>query len=201
MGASFPAYRTFALDELKEATNNFDESSFISEGPNGQIYKGVLSDGMAVTIRGLKMRKRHSPQNYMHHIELISKLRHSHLISALGHSFECNQDDSSVSTIFLVFEFVPNKTLRSCVSAGSASEKLSWTQRILAAIGVVKGIQFLHTGIVPGLYSNNLKITDVLLDNNLNVKISSYNIPLSAETRRTVSNGPYPGLKGNVQER
>ena len=62
------------------------------------------------------MRKRHSPQTYMHHIELISKLRHSHLVSALGHSFECNQDDSSVSTIFLIFEFVPNKTLRSCVS-------------------------------------------------------------------------------------
>ncbi|XP_057727348.1 probable inactive leucine-rich repeat receptor-like protein kinase At3g03770 isoform X1 [Arachis stenosperma] len=203
MGASFPAYRTFALDELKEATNNFDASSFVSEGPHGQIYKGVLSDGMPITIRGLKMRKRHSPQNYMHHIELISKLRHSHLINALGHSFECNQDDSSVSTIFLIFEFVPNKSLRSyvSVSAGSPSEKLSWTQRILAAIGVVKGIQFLHTGIVPGLYSNNLKITDVLLDNNHNVKISSYNLPLSAETRRLVSNGPYPGLKGNFQER
>jgi len=37
MGASLPAYRTFALDELKEATNNFDESSFISEGPHGQV--------------------------------------------------------------------------------------------------------------------------------------------------------------------
>jgi len=37
MGASLPAYRTFALDELKEATNNFDASCIISEGPNGQV--------------------------------------------------------------------------------------------------------------------------------------------------------------------
>jgi len=37
MGASLPAYRTFALDELKESTNNFDASSFISEGPHGQV--------------------------------------------------------------------------------------------------------------------------------------------------------------------
>ncbi|KAK7283960.1 hypothetical protein RIF29_13710 [Crotalaria pallida] len=198
MGASLPAYRTFALEELKEATNNFDESCFISEGPYGQIYKGVLSDGMHIAIRGLKMKKRHSTQSYMHHVELISKLRHLHLVSALGHSFECNQDDSSVSTIFLIFEFVPNRSLRSCVS-GSCGEKLSWTQRIAAAIGVVKGMQFLHTGIVPGLYSNNLKITDTLLDNNLNVKINSYNLPLSAETKRVVSNGTSPGLKGNVQ--
>ncbi|KAJ1411589.1 Protein kinase domain [Sesbania bispinosa] len=200
MGASFPAYRTFPLDELKEATNNFDASCFISEGPHGQIYKGVLSDGMHIAIRGMKIRKKHSPQTYMHHVELISKLRHSHLVSALGHSFECNQDDSNVNTIYLIFEFVPNKSLRSCVS-GSSGEKLSWTQRIAAAIGVVKSIQFLHTGIVPGLYSNNLKITDILLDNNHNVKISSYNLPLYAENKRMVNNGTSPGLKGNLQAR
>ncbi|XP_047168867.1 probable inactive leucine-rich repeat receptor-like protein kinase At3g03770 [Vigna umbellata] len=200
MGASLPPYRTFALDELKEATNNFDSSCFISEGPHGQIYKGVLSDGMHISIRGLKMRKRHSPQTYMHHVEMISKLRHSHLVSALGHAFECNQDDSCVNSVFLIFEFVPNRSLRSCVS-GSSGEKISWTQRIAATIGVVKGIQFLHTGIVPGLYSNNLKITDIVLDNNHNVKISSYNLPLSSENKRMISNGTYPGLKGNVQAR
>jgi len=62
------------------------------------------------------MRKRHSPQTYMHHVEMISKLRHSHLVSALGHAFECNQDDSCVNSVFLIFEFVPNRSLRSCVS-------------------------------------------------------------------------------------
>lgn len=43
---------------------------------------------------------------------------------------------------------------------------------------VAKGIQFLHTGIVPGIFSNNVKITDVLLDPSLHVKLSSYNLPL-----------------------
>ncbi|CAK8561248.1 unnamed protein product [Lathyrus sativus] len=200
MGTGLPAYRTFSLDQLKEATNNFDESSLISEGPLGQIYKGVLSDGMHITIRGMKIRKKHSPQAYMHHVELISKLRHSHLVSSLGHSFECNQDDSSVNTIFLIFEFIQDKSLRSRIS-GSNGEKLCWTQRIAATIGVVKGIQYLHTGIVPGLYSNNIKITDILLDNNHNVKISSYNLPIYAENKRMVSNGTSHGVKGNLQAR
>lgn len=70
---------------------------------------------------------------------------------------------------------------------GSSGQKLGWAQRIAAAIGVVKGIQFLHTGIVSGLYSNNLKITDILLDNNLNVKISSYTLPLLAENKMMVN--------------
>jgi len=73
------------------------------------------------------------------------------------------------------------------LSIGYSREKISWTRRIAATIGVVKGVQFLHTGIVPGLYSNNLKITDILLDNNHNVKISSYNLPLSAENKRMVN--------------
>ena len=72
------------------------------------------------------------------------------------------------------------------IPGGHAWQKLQWTHRIAAAIGVAKGIQFLHTGIVPGVYSNNLKITDVLLDQNLVAKISSYNLPLLAENRGMV---------------
>ncbi|KAK9290834.1 hypothetical protein L1049_009012 [Liquidambar formosana] len=184
-----PAYRAFSLEELEEATNNFDTSTFIGEGSHGQMYRGQLKDGSLVAIRCLKMKKSHSTQNFMHHIELISKLRHRHLVSALGHCFECYLDDSSVSRIFLIFEYVPNGTLRSRISEGHRRQELTWTQRIAAAIGVAKGIQFLHTGIVPGVFSNNLKITDILLDQNLVAKISSYNLPLLAENMAKVGSG------------
>ncbi|XP_010549698.1 PREDICTED: probable inactive leucine-rich repeat receptor-like protein kinase At3g03770 [Tarenaya hassleriana] len=173
-----PAYRTFSLEELEYATNNFETSAFMGEGSQGQIYRGKLKDGSFVAIRCLKMKKSCSTQNFMHHIELIAKLRHRHLVSALGHCFECYLDDSTVSRMFLVFEFVPNGNLRSWISDGHMGRLLTWEQRISAAIGVAKGIQFLHTGIVPGVYANNLKITDILLDNNLGPKISSYNLPL-----------------------
>ncbi|XP_043690989.1 probable inactive leucine-rich repeat receptor-like protein kinase At3g03770 isoform X2 [Telopea speciosissima] len=176
-----PAYRTFSLEELEEATHNFDSSTFMDEGSHGQIYRGRLSDDSLVTIRCLKLKRRYSTQHFMHNIELISKLRHRHLVSALGHCFECYLDDSSVSRIFLVFEYVSNGTLRSHLSEGFAGQTLTWTQRIGAAIGVAKGIQFLHMGILPGVFSNSLKITDVLLDQSLVAKISSYNLPLLTE--------------------
>lgn len=54
-------------------------------------------------------------------------------------------------------------------------------QRISAAIGIAKGIQYLHTVMMPGEYSNNLEITDILLDHNLDSKISCYNLPLLGE--------------------
>ncbi|KAL6560153.1 hypothetical protein OROHE_006391 [Orobanche hederae] len=173
-----PAYRMFSVEELVEATNNFDTSAFMGEGSHGQMYKGQLSDGSFVAIRCLKLKRNYS----MPHIEMISKLRHQHLVSALGHCFEYYLDDSSVSRVCLVFEYVPNGTLRSWISERHARRKLTWAQRISAATGVAKGIQFLHTGIVPGLVANNIKITDVLIDQHLVTKINSYNLPLLSDS-------------------
>lgn len=77
-----------------------------------QMYRGQLRDGSYVAIRCLKMKRSRSTQNLMRHIEMISKLRHQHLVSAVGHCFECCLDDSTVSRIFLIFEYVPNGNLR-----------------------------------------------------------------------------------------
>ncbi|KAL2503192.1 putative inactive leucine-rich repeat receptor-like protein kinase [Forsythia ovata] len=155
------------------------------------MYRGQLKDGSFIAIRCLKIKRNHSTQHFMSHVQLLSKLRHHHLVSALGHCFGYYLDDSSVSRVFLVFEYAPNGTLRSWISVCSRSpsylaekhisQKLTWAQRIAAATGVAKGVQFLQTGIVPGLFSNNLKITEILLDQNLAAKISSYNLPLLAE--------------------
>lgn len=187
-----------------------------------QMYRGRLSDGSLVAIRCLKLKKSHSSQNFNRHIELISKLRYRHLASALGHCFEYYLDDSSVSRLFLIFEYISNGTLRSNISGkwlalpishgpapcpyfvnrlhqlksaiwwlfseGVGGQVLTWTQRIAAAIGVAKGIQFLHAGIIPGLFGNDLRITNILLDQNLVAKISSYNLPVLAENmKREVS--------------
>lgn len=172
-----PAYRNFLLDEIKEATANFDNSNLIGEDPYGPVYTGRFSNDNLVAIRVLKMKKRRGVQAYTHHMELLSKLRHINLVSALGHCFEYHTEDSTVRTIYLIFELVSNGTLRDFISG----KKPTWSQRTTAAIEVAKGIQFLQTGILPGLYSNNLRMTDILLDHNLHVKLNRYNLPLLAE--------------------
>ncbi|XP_027350105.1 probable inactive leucine-rich repeat receptor-like protein kinase At3g03770 isoform X2 [Abrus precatorius] len=192
-----PTYRSFSLEEIEAATNYFDTASLMGEDSYGKMYRGQLKNGSLVAIRCIEMKKRYSTQNFMHHIELISKLRHRHLVSALGHCFECSLDDSSVSKVFLVFEHVPNGTLKSWIFDGHDRKSLSWTQRIGAAIGVAKGIQFLHTGIVPGVYSNNLKIEDVLLDQNLVAKISSYHLPLLSNMGKVRHGNSSSGLKNS----
>lgn len=67
---------------------------------------------------------------------------------------------------------------------------LKWPQRMAITIGIARGVQFLHTGIAPGVFGNKLNIENVLLDKSLTAKISSYNIPLlsKVETDETLFN-------------
>ncbi|ERM93573.1 hypothetical protein AMTRI_Chr03g55930 [Amborella trichopoda] len=188
-----PPYRNFSLEELEEATDNFHTSTFMGEGSHDQMYKGILSDGSVVAIRCLKLKQKYSPQTFLPHIELISKIRHRHLVSVLGHCIECYLDDSTVSRLLLIFEYVPYGTLRANVCERMGGEPLSWTQRLAAAIGVARGIEFLHTGVVPGLFDNDLKITNILLDQNHVAKISSYNLPVLANNMKSELGAQGPG--------
>lgn len=60
-------------------------------------------------------------------------------------------------------------------------EYLQWPQRMGITMGIARGIQFLHTGFAPGVFGNDLKIENILLDDSLTAKISSYNISLPSK--------------------
>ncbi|KAK9125550.1 hypothetical protein Scep_014396 [Stephania cephalantha] len=197
---ALPAYRAFALEELEVATNNFDTSNFMGEGSHGQMYKGKLNDGSFVAIKCIKLKRRHSTHNFMYRVDLISKVRHHHLVSTLGHCFECYLDDSSVSRVFIVFEYVPNRTLRSCICEGLAGQTFTWTQRMAAAIGIAKGVQFLQTGL-PQKVSYKLEMAEILLGQGPVAKISSYNLPLLQENLLNVDDQDSSGSKLPSAER
>ncbi|WVZ60829.1 hypothetical protein U9M48_010799 [Paspalum notatum var. saurae] len=180
-----PSYRCFSLVELEAATNNFENSYLLGQDSHGEMYRGRLGNGTPVTIRTLKIKRSQTTQSFNRHIETISRLRHQNLVSALGHCFEYDLDDSTVTQLYIVFEYVQNGNLRSRISQGTEGCKLTWSQRISAAIGVAKGIQFLHGGIIPGLFGNDLRITNILLDQNHVAKIGSYNIPILAEAMKS----------------
>ncbi|KAG2545325.1 hypothetical protein PVAP13_9KG424493 [Panicum virgatum] len=179
-----PSYRSFSLVELEAATNNFENSYLLGQDSLGEMYRGRLGNGTPVTIRTLKIKRSQTTQSLNRHIDTISRLRHQNLVSALGHCFEYDIDDSTVTQLYIVFEYVQNGNLRSRISRTEGC-KLTWSQRISAAIGIAKGIQFLHGGIIPGIVGNDLRIINILLDQNHVAKIGSYNIPILAETMKS----------------
>ncbi|KAK4261158.1 hypothetical protein QN277_004199 [Acacia crassicarpa] len=168
-------YRIFTSEEIEEATNNFDPSN-LREGTEGQQYKGWIRDGSVVLINCVKLMHKNVTQN---HIELLSNLRHRHLVSVVGHCLVASQyHRQTTSTIFIVYEQFSNGSLRDHLTDWRKKEVLKWPQRMAITMGIARGIQFLHTGIVPGIFGNDIKIEKMFLDDSLNAKVSGYNIPL-----------------------
>ncbi|KAG6481897.1 probable inactive leucine-rich repeat receptor-like protein kinase At3g03770 [Zingiber officinale] len=176
-----PTYRTFSLEELKEATNNFEQSAFIGEGSIGKLYKGRLENGTFVAIRCLALFKKYSIRNLKLRLDLLSKLRHPHLVYLLGHCIDTEQDDSNVNRVFLIYEFVANGDLSTHLSEHRLERALKWSDRLAVLIGISKAIHFLHTGIIPGFFNNRLKTNNILLDEHLIAKVSDYGLSIITE--------------------
>lgn len=103
--------------EIRTATENFDESLVIGTGGFGNVYKGQLEDGDLVAI---KRAHPHSEQGLIE-IEMLSKLRHQHLVSLIGYCDEQNE-------MIFVYEYIANRTLRNYLYGGHLLS-LSWKQR------------------------------------------------------------------------
>ncbi|XP_074558772.1 putative LRR receptor-like serine/threonine-protein kinase At1g14390 [Curcuma longa] len=177
-------YRVFSIEELKQATNNFDPSNLFEDSARGQFYKGQLQDGSLIEVRLLKLNPKLLYQNLHQYLELIAKLRHRHVASILGHCITSSQDSVNTTTIVhLVSEHVTNGTLRSHLTEWRKREMLKWPQRLAAVTGVARGIQFLHTVTVPGIVGNHLDIDSILLDKTLTAKISRYNLPVLPKSK------------------
>lgn len=176
-----PTYRVFSLEELREATKDFDKSSYLGEGSVGKLYKGRLENGIFVAIRCLELYKRYSIRNLKLRLDLLSKLRHSHLVCLLGHCIDAASNDSDVNMVFLIYEYVPNGNLRAHLFEHSPERVLKWSDRLAVLTGIAKAVHFLHTGIIPGFFNNRLTSNNILLDEHRIVKVSDYGLSIISE--------------------
>lgn len=82
-----------------------------------QIYKGRLENGAYIAVRSLNVYRRYSNRNLKLRLDLLSKFRHPHLVSLLGHCIDGGaQDDSAVPRIFLIYEYISNGNFRAHLS-------------------------------------------------------------------------------------
>ncbi|XP_050236243.1 probable LRR receptor-like serine/threonine-protein kinase At1g14390 [Mercurialis annua] len=177
-----PPYRMFTLEEIEDATNNFDPLNFMGERSQGQLYKGCLGDGAVVLVKCVKLKQKNLVQSLAQHMEVFSKLRHLHLASVLGHCTVTYQDHpSTATTVFVLLQHITDGSLRDYLTDRRKKDILKWPQRMSIAIGVARGIQFLHTGVAPGIFGNNVNIENVYLDDTLTAKLTNYTIPMPSK--------------------
>ncbi|CAA3010969.1 serine threonine- kinase [Olea europaea subsp. europaea] len=155
--------RQFGMEELEQATRNFNESNLIGCGNFGLVYKGLLSDGTVVAIK----RRRGAPkQEFIDEVAYLSRIWNRTLVTLLGY---CQENGYQM----LVFEYVPNGSVcNHLYDTGEDSRtKLEFKQRLSIAIGAAKGLCHLHSLCPPALH-NNFKTANVLVDENFIAKVA-----------------------------
>ncbi|XP_020094845.1 probable serine/threonine-protein kinase PBL21 isoform X1 [Ananas comosus] len=134
-GVSYPlelqGARCLTLQELNAATKNFSSINLIGFGMFGEVYKGLLQDGMIVAI---KRRSSIPSQQFIQEVHHLSSIRHRNLVSLLGY---CQENDLQM----LVYEYIPNGSVSAHLYGASqvSSGKLEFKHRLSIAHGTAKG--------------------------------------------------------------
>ncbi|XP_021669949.2 probable LRR receptor-like serine/threonine-protein kinase RFK1 [Hevea brasiliensis] len=161
---------TFSLKQIIAATNDFDPSNKIGEGGFGPVYKGVLSDGTVIAVKQLSSKSRQGNREFLNEIGMISCFQHPNLVKLHGFCVEGDQ-------LLLIYEYMENNSLaRALFDRENSHLKLDWPTRLKICIGVAKGLAFLHEESRIKIVHRDIKATNVLLDGDLNPKISDFGL-------------------------
>lgn len=160
--------KEFTFRELSQGTSNFDSSAQVGRGGYGKVYRGILADGTIVAVKRAEEGSLQGNREFLTEIHFLSRLHHRNLVSLVGY---CGEDGEQM----LVYEFMPNGTLRDWLS-GKCEKTLSFVMRLRIALGAARGILYLHTEANPPVFHRDIKASNILLDANLTAKVADFGL-------------------------
>ncbi|XP_054783641.1 G-type lectin S-receptor-like serine/threonine-protein kinase CES101 isoform X2 [Prosopis cineraria] len=157
----------FSFEGIVVATNNFSDSNKLGEGGFGPVYKGTLTDGQEVAIKRLSKSSGQGLTEFKNEAKLMAKLQHTNLVRLLGF---CIQRDERI----LVYEYMSNKSLDFYLFDASRRNVLDWEKRFSIIEGIAQGLLYLHKYSRLKVIHRDLKASNILLDEEMNPKISDF---------------------------
>ncbi|XP_022024081.2 LEAF RUST 10 DISEASE-RESISTANCE LOCUS RECEPTOR-LIKE PROTEIN KINASE-like 1.1 [Helianthus annuus] len=167
-GSLFFGVSVFSYTELEDATKNFDPSHELGDGGFGAVYYGKLQDGREVAVKKLYENNYKRVQHFMNEVEILTKLRHPHLVLLYG----CTSRHSR--ELLLVYEYIPNGTVADHLHGEQANPSLlTWPIRIKIAIETASALAYLHAS---DIIHRDVKTNNILLDQNFCVKVADFGL-------------------------
>ncbi|KAM3696789.1 hypothetical protein ACB098_06G066100 [Castanea mollissima] len=158
---------SFDFATINYATDNFSINNVLGRGGFGPVYKGILEEGQEIAVKRLSAYSTQGIDEFMNEVFCIAKLQHRNLVKLLGC---CIHDEERI----LIYEYMPNKSLDTFIFDPERSILVDWPKRFLIINGIARGLQYLHYDSRLRIIHRDLKAGNVLLDKEMNPKISDF---------------------------
>ncbi|CAL5321788.1 unnamed protein product [Camellia sinensis] len=182
----------FDLAVIANSTSNFSINSKLGEGGFGPVYKGMLKGGQEIAVKRLSKNSNQGLDEFKNEVTCIAKLQHRNLVKLLGC---CIQGEEKM----LIYEYMSNKSLDYLIfGAWTKSDKiwtdqtrsalLDWPKRFHIINGICRGLLYLHQDSRLRIIHRDLKASNILLDIDMNPKISDFGMARSFWGNETEAN-------------
>ncbi|RZC82024.1 hypothetical protein C5167_044599 [Papaver somniferum] len=171
----------FNLTCLATATNNFCLKNKLGEGGFGPVYKGILQNAHEIAVKRLSKNSGQGIEEFKNEVVLISKLQHRNLVKLLGCCVEGKEN-------MLVYEFMPNKSLDAFLFDPRRKAQLNWEKRFNIIGGIARGLLYLHRDSRLRVIHRDLKVGNILLDEDMTPKISDFGMARRFSGNQTIAN-------------
>lgn len=161
-----PPLTIYSSSDLQAATRFFSSSCLLGEGNIGSVYKATVSDGKVLAVKKIETLNLSGTYDFMEIVSDISKLHHPNMSELLGY---CSESGYKC----LVYEYQWNGSLHGFLHLSDEySKPLTWDTRVRIALGTARAVEYLHEVCSPSVIHKNIKSANILLDAELNPRLS-----------------------------
>uniref|UniRef100_A0A0R0GHX5 Protein kinase domain-containing protein n=1 Tax=Glycine max TaxID=3847 RepID=A0A0R0GHX5_SOYBN len=156
----------YSYKEIKKMARGFKDK--LGEGGYGFVFKGKLRSGPSVAIKMLHKSKGNG-QDFISEIATIGRIHHQNVVQLIGYCVEGSKRA-------LVYEFMPNGSLDKFIFTKDGNIHLTYDKIYNIAIGVARGIAYLHHGCEMQILHFDIKPHNILLDETFTPKVSDFGL-------------------------